>query len=408
MNRTIRIGAPACLLVFALWTAALAETAQPTQTPPPNCQHTNSIPTSDGMAWGQTLLQGGTILYPGSRQPIGPYDPDFPYIVSNNTRDFDVVGSCCVQDLNLKLEWELTGASQGLSAYLVPNIGCPPDNTHFLPQCGVSYVIPASASYGGATLKMSVWNYPPSAYTGITCPINEGKGQTFQSIVKFIGIVAPPNHTLDYNGNETITFQVKPDDTWVSTSFVWWAGYKYRFSINGTPAFLKNEPVLTVSELKTVFPEFTTDNIEIKMEAAGDKDPSYQTQWIQTNDVTNVIFLKSKLKEVTYSGGNHPIFQDNGTLYGIPHWKDANDDGDADDEYTDGNGIKEHKFPVAYTKNTKPRLSAIFEIAPNDGLTSVKIRGKLNGQLYIPETIVPKDNGVFVLPATEALSAFKD
>jgi len=109
---------------------------------------------------------------------------------------------------------------------------------------------------------------------------------------------------------------------------------------------------------------------------------------VSTNLVVTVV--KFELKEVTFSGSSfHAILQDNGSgAYPTPHWNTTTN------------------YPVAYTRNTKLKATAKFQISPSSFTGNVKIKGDGPGSLDIPETTASPSGGFVTLPATEASGAF--
>gem|GEM_PF-2299045 len=87
------------------------------------------------------------------------------------------------------------------------------------------------------------------------------------------------------------------------------------------------------------------------------------------------------------------------TTYSAPHWFDENGDGDVVDE-------DDRNYPVAFTRNTKPKLGAKFEIGSFLSNEEIKIKATGPGGVAIPATDASISGTVATLEVTESSGAF--
>jgi len=143
-----------------------------------------------------------------------------------------------------------------------------------------------------------------------------------------------------------------------------------------------------------------------------DSDPFYA----EGKDATLYVPL-FKMKEVSFSASTITDWlTDDGTLntaggidyvtYDAPHWKDGNNDGDADDP-------GERKYPIAYVRDTPPSIAGKIKVKPS-GLTalsgfSAKIKVTGPGNIIIDETAAATlDTDELELIATPSSGNFED
>jgi hypothetical protein len=142
-----------------------------------------------------------------------------------------------------------------------------------------------------------------------------------------------------------------------------------------------------------------------------DSDPFYA----EGKDATLYVPL-FKMKEVSFSASTITDWlTDDGTLntaggidyvtYDAPHWKDGNNDGDADDP-------GERKYPIAYVRDTPPSIAGKIKVKPS-GLTalsgfSAKIKVTGPGNIIIDETAATLDTDELELIATPSSGNFED
>ena len=122
---------------------------------------------------------------------------------------------------------------------------------------------------------------------------------------------------------------------------------------------------------------------------------------IDIDENGRVMLLKVKLESISFSGSKyHELKSDNAlTVYSAPHWVDANGDGDTDD-------LGDKHYPVAYTRKTKPKIGAVFNMGAYLGGVPVKVRAIGPGGIAIPETSLTVSSRRVTLPATESTGAF--
>lgn len=96
----------------------------------------------------------------------------------------------------------------------------------------------------------------------------------------------------------------------------------------------------------------------------------------------------------------HQLISDDAqTTYEKPHWFDQNGDGDAADQ-------NDKNYPVAFTRNTKPEIGAVFKVGSGLNNQDVKIKATGPGNIAIPETTVTVSQGEADLDATRSSGAF--
>ncbi len=96
----------------------------------------------------------------------------------------------------------------------------------------------------------------------------------------------------------------------------------------------------------------------------------------------------------------HQLISDDAqTTYAKPHWFDENGDGDAADQ-------NDKNYPVAFTRNTKPEIGAVFKVGSGLNNQDVKIKATGPGNIAIPETTVTVSQGEADLDATRSSGAF--
>ncbi len=111
----------------------------------------------------------------------------------------------------------------------------------------------------------------------------------------------------------------------------------------------------------------------------------------------SVILLPSKVSEVSFSGDKYLELKsdDAATTYSAPQWKDANGDSDAADS-------GDHNYAVAFTRNTKPKIEAKFEIASASTFGAAKVRATGPDGIAIPETEATVSGDNVTLSVTES------
>ena len=111
--------------------------------------------------------------------------------------------------------------------------------------------------------------------------------------------------------------------------------------------------------------------------------------------------LKVDVEEISFSGSKyHELKSDDlNETYSAPHWVDTNGDGDADDP-----GDK--NYPIAYTRNTKPKIEAKFELGSDLSGQTIKIRATGPSGIAISEKTAIVSGGTVTLPETESTGAF--
>lgn len=118
-------------------------------------------------------------------------------------------------------------------------------------------------------------------------------------------------------------------------------------------------------------------------------------------DQVKFVLVPVVIKDVRFAGSNyHELKSDDGnTTYNAPHWVDVNGDGIATTNTSSG----EKNYPVAFTRNTKPKVGGKFRVAGLQSGQSVKIKVSSAQGLQIPETVVTPDaDGIVTLQPQEA------
>lgn len=108
------------------------------------------------------------------------------------------------------------------------------------------------------------------------------------------------------------------------------------------------------------------------------------------------------VQEVTFSGEKYWELKsdDNTKIYNGPHWVDRNGD-------LKTLALDEPNSPVAFTRNTKPKIEAKFKTSLADG-TKVWVRAQGKDGVGIRAVALTVKEGMIALPATESTSAFPD
>ena len=127
-----------------------------------------------------------------------------------------------------------------------------------------------------------------------------------------------------------------------------------------------------------------------------------------TNGNSKSLWLKNiKIKEVSFSGTKYYELKsdDVSVTYSAPHWLDNNGDGDTVD-------MDEHDYSVAYTRNTKPKIAALFTASNLPaGMTTLTMRvvgnnGIQNGDIETPEVTAQISGADVTFPVTESSNAW--
>ena len=142
--------------------------------------------------------------------------------------------------------------------------------------------------------------------------------------------------------------------------------------------------------------------------ATGSGDIALSHSLVGEDRVKVTVFLL-RLRQVTFDKENagefHTIRKDDDSDdYSAPHWQDNSSplDGDADD-------AGDRKYPVAYTRNKKPKIAATFAMDPPPFPAAViKVRGYGTGGVDIPETAGTFGGGNIDLVPTVTTSAVPD
>ncbi|MFA5780111.1 MAG: hypothetical protein WC947_08225 [Elusimicrobiota bacterium] len=118
------------------------------------------------------------------------------------------------------------------------------------------------------------------------------------------------------------------------------------------------------------------------------------------------VVFELKLKEVSFSGTKyHVVTADDGSGdYDAPHWQDNSSpiDGDADDP-------GDRKYAVAFTRNTKMKVSVKFFIKPPSVFSGItKVKGDGPGNLDFPETDATLSGNELTIANVECSNAFVD
>lgn len=121
--------------------------------------------------------------------------------------------------------------------------------------------------------------------------------------------------------------------------------------------------------------------------------------------VGKVKVISLGLKEVAFNGPNyHIVKKDDGSQdYASPHWQDNSSpiDGDADDP-------SDKKYPICFTRNTKMKVSAKWQIEPPGFSGPIKIKGDGPGNLDFPETTATITGSELTITDVECLNPFKN
>ena len=121
-----------------------------------------------------------------------------------------------------------------------------------------------------------------------------------------------------------------------------------------------------------------------------------------TNGDSKSIWLKNiKIKEVSFSGTKYYELKsdDVSVTYSAPHWLDKNGDGDTID-------TGEHDYSVAYTRNTKPKLKALFKVPGLPSDITLKMRAKGSDSIETPEVTAQISGADVTFPVTESSNAW--
>ena len=70
------------------------------------------------------------------------------------------------------------------------------------------------------------------------------------------------------------------------------------------------------------------------------------------------------------------------------------------------NDTGDKNYPVAFTRNTKPKIGAQFELGTDLSSQTIKIKATGSGGIAIPETTATVSGGTVTLPETESTGAF--
>ncbi len=108
--------------------------------------------------------------------------------------------------------------------------------------------------------------------------------------------------------------------------------------------------------------------ITIEHLSSGAKDRAFYT-------VTKII-----VREVSFSRGNTTLIPDDQTyVFTIPHYLDANEDGDAND-------LGERSYPISYVRGTNMVVDAKFAISPTMLVRPVLVKAEAAGVANLPAT----------------------
>lgn len=111
------------------------------------------------------------------------------------------------------------------------------------------------------------------------------------------------------------------------------------------------------------------------------------------------------IEGVSFGGNNyHELTSDNGqTTYEAPQWVDTNGDLDPTNVATG-----ERNNAVAFTRDTKPRIGAVFKLPGFPVNHPIKIRAHGSDGIEIPATVPDVSGNYAQLPLTESTTAFVD
>ncbi len=121
------------------------------------------------------------------------------------------------------------------------------------------------------------------------------------------------------------------------------------------------------------------------------------------DDNIRLTILSVDLKEVSFSGTKyHTVKKDDGSQdYAAPHWQDNSSplNGDADD-------AGDKKYPICFTRNTKMKVSAKWNIEPSGLGVTIKVKGDGPGNLDFPETTATISGNVLTITDVECSNPF--
>jgi alpha-tubulin suppressor-like RCC1 family protein len=124
-------------------------------------------------------------------------------------------------------------------------------------------------------------------------------------------------------------------------------------------------------------------------------EPEYIAEVIVPMDIVSVSFYGDKYWELE---------KDDGTaVYEAPHWVDLDHNSDATNT-----AIGERNSPVAFTRNTKPKISAAFKTPGLTAGTPIKIRAHGSDGIEIPATAAHVEGDYTSIPLTESTTPFPD
>jgi hypothetical protein len=120
-------------------------------------------------------------------------------------------------------------------------------------------------------------------------------------------------------------------------------------------------------------------------------------------DTIRATILKVDLKEVSFSGDKYHVItaDDESETYTAPHWVDNSNqlNGNADDP-------GDVKRPVAFTRNTKPKVSAKWIVQPSGLNVSFKLKGQVPNCISFPSTIATLNGNELTITGVESAAAF--
>jgi len=199
----------------------------------------------------------------------------------------------------------------------------------------------------------------------ITSVIASGSAASGSSSSQLGGPATGGKKTVGVEAGQAIRFQVTAE-----------ADCQLAYSWNfGDGATSQEQNPLHSYERTGVF----TARVQVKCETCPDTRGNDEAEAVNVDQI--------RVKEVTFSGDKyHTVLEDGtaGTPYDPPHWQDNSSprDGDAED-------MGDRRFPVAFTRNTVPRVAAKFEVKPEipaDVVLEVKVRASGPDGLKLPET----------------------
>ncbi|MEI6915302.1 MAG: hypothetical protein WCL39_09245 [Armatimonadota bacterium] len=170
-----------------------------------------------------------------------------------------------------------------------------------------------------------------------------------------------------------------------------------QFSVNKDGTFLQSVTPTVAWATNAV--SFTATKVITEISLVPDNNPNDTMGCL----VDNVELIPVGVKTLSFSGDNYYQLttDDASTAYAAPHWVDLNGDGKAS---TSQDG--ERNYPIAYTRNTKPKVAGTFKLNSIPVGCPLKIKATSSHGLQIPETAVyaPID-GTVTLPLTESSTA---